>query len=268
MDFFEFKNYKTLILKRIKQMPKQGHGQFNRLAHHLGIHSTMVSHVFNGDKNLTTDQAYGVCDYFGFNELQTDYFLILVEQDRAANHKLKSHYEKKLNEIRKKASEVAERLPQDHKFSEAERGTFYSQWYYSGIRLLTALSDFQDLDSIANHFGLPKKKVADVLEFLLKTRLCVMKDGKYNVGPMRTHVEADSPLASRHHGNWRLKAIESFDKLKSDEIVFTSPVILETKDALKIRNLILDFVESTDKVFDKSGNEELFCLNVDWVRVR
>lgn len=268
MDFFEFNNYKLLILNRIKEMPKQGHGQFSRLAQHLRVHSTMISHIFNGDKSLTSDQAFGVCDYFGFNELQTDFFLLLVEQERAANHKLKSHYDKKINEIRKKAANVSERLPQDHTFSEEDRAIFYSQWFYSGVRLLSAIPEYQNLDAIAAYFNLPIKKVTAILEFLIRTGLCREKSGQINFGPTRTHIEADSPLASRHHINWRLKSMERFDHMAHDELAFTSPVVLETKDAAKVRKLILNFLEDSDKLFEKSGNEELFCLNVDWVRVR
>ncbi len=268
MDFFEFDNYKSLILNRIKEMPRQGHGQFSRLAHHLRVHSTMISHIFNGDKSLTGDQAFGVCDYFGFNEMQTDFFLILVEQERAANHKLKSHHGKKLNEIRRKAATVSERLPKDLGFSEEDRATFYSQWYYSGVRLLSAIPGFQNLDAIAAHFELPTKKVASILEFLIRTGLCREKNGQINFGPTRTHIEADSPLASRHHINWRIKSMERFDYMADDELAFTSPVVLETKDAAKVRKLILNFLEDSDKLFDQSKNEELFCLNVDWVRVK
>lgn len=268
MDLFEFKNYKQLILSHIQTLPKNGHGQFNRLAQHLRVHSTMISHIFNGDKNLTSDQAYGVCDYFGFTEIQTDYFLLLVEQDKAANHKLKNYYDKKLAEIRKKAQSVSEHLPQDHVFSEEDKATFYSQWYYSGVRLLSAIPEYRKIDAISDYFGLSKKKISEILEFLVRTGLCKVKNGEFIYGPTRTHVEAESPLANRHHINWRLKAIEQLERMEPDELVFTSPVVIEKKDAIKIRKLILEFLQNADRAFEKSGSEELFCLNVDWVRIQ
>src|ERR1039457_3217815 len=83
MKLFEFDNYKEFVRKKLRGTTNKGHGQYSRIAEHLSIHTSMVSQVFGGEKHLTFEQACGICNYFGFTELETDYFIALVQLDRA-----------------------------------------------------------------------------------------------------------------------------------------------------------------------------------------
>ena len=39
---------------------------------------------------------------------------------------------------------------------------------------------------------------------------------------------------------------------------------LSHKDALKIRQMIIEFIQSVNKVVDPSPSEEIHCMNIDW----
>jgi hypothetical protein len=45
--------------------------------------------IGNGDRDLTVEQALSLCEFFGFIELEADYFVSLVERERAGTHQLK-----------------------------------------------------------------------------------------------------------------------------------------------------------------------------------
>jgi plasmid maintenance system antidote protein VapI len=85
MKIFEFAEYKTFVNQKIKSMPKGGHGQFLKIAKILNVHTTMVTHIFKGDSNLSIEQGLKLANYLGLNELETEYFVALINQARAAN---------------------------------------------------------------------------------------------------------------------------------------------------------------------------------------
>ncbi len=55
---FEFSNYREYLAKRLKTMPNKGYGQMSELSRFIGVHTTLVSQILKGHKDLTTDQAF------------------------------------------------------------------------------------------------------------------------------------------------------------------------------------------------------------------
>lgn len=79
---------------------------------------------------------------------------------------------------------------------------------------------------------------------------------------------SDGKLASRHHGNWRVKAMERHPIFSPhDELVYTAPMTLSVTDASRIRELLADLVQKTDQIVGPSPSEKLYCLNIDWFEV-
>lgn len=268
MRVFDFSDYKKFVNSRIASMPRRGHGQFRKIAEHLRIHYTMISQVFRGDKDLSSEQALSLCEYLGLSDLETDYFMALVESERAGTQSLKARLNRKIIELREQAQNVGNRLPKTFSLSDADRAIFYSTWYHSALRLMTSIDQFQTVDAMAEHLDLPKNLVNQVIQFLISVGLCVRKpNGKITMGPSRTHIPADSPLVTRHHTNWRLKAIERFGKLSHDELIFTSPLTISTKDAPKVKEILLRAVEEISKIVENTDAQQLSCLNIDWFKV-
>ena len=268
MNVFQFASYKTFLNTYIKLLPKKGRGQYRRIAQTLNIHTTMVSHVFKGVANLSVNQALQVCDLYGFSELETEYFVCLVQLERAGGHRSQMYFQSQLVKLREKSQEIKERLGHKNYLAEGDRARFYSEWYYSGVRLLTALDDYKDLGSIAEYFGLPNKLIREILEFLLGCGLVEKKDGKIHVGPTQTYVGNDTALVTRHHTNWRLKSLEQFRNMESDELAFTNPITLSKKDFDVVREAILKLIEEFQEISKPSNPELLCCLNIDWFKVK
>jgi hypothetical protein len=70
-----------------------------------------------------------------------------------------------------------------------------------------------------------------------------------------------------HHINWRQKAIERVQEKGESQLHYSCPMTLSAKDALKLREMVVKFLESVDAVIEPSPSEELHCLNVDWFRI-
>jgi uncharacterized protein (TIGR02147 family) len=266
ISIFDFEDYKAFVNARIQDMPKKGYGQYQRLAEHLRINSVTISQIFKGARELGIDQALEVSEFLGLSETERDLFLLLVDHARAGSQKWKSFIEKKIRLKKIEARNLKSRVQPEKDIKEEARSTFYSNWYYSGIRLSTSIESLATLEAIAQHVQLPRALVAEVLKFLIQQRLVVEKDGRYVIGPKSTHVESTSPLVNRHHANWRIKGLQKMGNMDSEELFFTAPLSL-SQDALEeIRKDLTNFIGVTTKKVKESESEVLACLNIDWFK--
>lgn len=265
---FDYHDYKKYFLQRIEAMPRGGRGQLQKLAAHLSVHPTLVSQVFRGPKNLTPEQACKAADYLGLTERESDYLLALVEHERAGNPPLRSYWKRRLDALREEDREVANRIAPARRISDEQRAEFYSSWEYSATRLATSIERLRTIDALAERLGLPPKRVAEIAEFLVKTGLCARKNGKLETGPSRTHLPADSPIVSRHHLNWRLKAIEAHPNLRKHELAFSAPVSIGKREREKVRAILLEAIEKVSDLVSGSDPEDVCCLNIDWFDLR
>lgn len=267
ISIYNFNDAKTFVSARFEVLPKRGRGQALKLSQHLGVHTTLVSQILKGLKTFTLEQASLTAEFLELTEAETDYFLLLVQLDRAGNESLRKNLKRQINELKKSAKELVNRLKSDTKLGEEDRGVFYSDWSYSATRQLTAIDGFNSEEEISKTLGLTRKRTKEVIDFLLRTGLCIEKNGKLAIGAKSTHLESSSPWVRVHHINWRQKAIEKINIHSESQLHYTAPMTLSAKDALQIREMIVKFLESVDKVIDPSPSEELHCLNMDWFKI-
>jgi uncharacterized protein (TIGR02147 family) len=266
MNAFDFKNYKIFVNTRIQAMPRRGHGQYRRMANFLSVNSVYVSQVFRGTRELNVEQACELVEFFGLSELEGQYFIGLVERERAGTQKLKAVIQKRLDALREKSQDLKQRLKQEKQLTDETKAFFYSNWYYSGIRLLTSIPGYQSPDAIAEKFGLPLSLVNRVLEFLVQTGLCAIEKDRYVFGPKSTHLEASSPLVTRHHMNWRVKGMERMGNISAHELFLSLPCSISEKAMIDIREELVKSIERITAHIDAAPEEQLACLNIDFFK--
>ncbi len=266
MVVFDYHDYKQCVNDWINSQPKGGHGQLRQLALYLEINSVVMSQVFRGDRDLTLEQALGVTKFMGLSELERDFFLLLVQKSRAGNHELKSVLEKQLDTLRTTAQALKNRV-KHQKFTDEDKATFYSQWYYSAVRLGVSIPSLGTVSAIADHLKLDRPLIARVVEFLLKYKLIVEEKGGLDMGPQVTHVGHDSPFVNRHHTNWRLKSLQAMENIGDLDLFYTGPMALSEEATKEIRKMLVDLVEKSTKKAANSDSEVLRCLNIDWFGV-
>jgi uncharacterized protein (TIGR02147 family) len=266
MKVFEFSDYRDFVTKTVRALPKSGRGEYLKIAKHLGIHTSTLSQVLSGVKHFTLDQACALTDYFGLNDLETQYLLHLVELERAGTERLRATLKKQMIRLKEQSRELSSVVPGKRTLTDEEKAIFYSNWFYTGIWALTSIPGHQTADAVAKYFSLPKLLVNRVISFLVSTGLCVEENGLLRPGTTYVHLESDSPLIGRHHASWRQKAIERHPILSESEIAYSSPMSLSKEDAEKIRKLVIGWVEDVNKIRDPSPCEALYFLNIDWIR--
>ena len=207
------------------------------------------------------------CEFFGLSEIETDYFLLLVQLDRAGTAKLKAQIERQIAQHQERAHELVNRLQSKRQLSEEQRAIFYSDWTYSAVRQLTAIKGFDSPEKISAYLNLPIRRIRDVVAFLIEAGLCIEEKGKLKVGSQSTHLESASPWVRTHHANWRQKALERLNNEDNEKLHYTCPMTLSKSDSAQIRKMIVAFLEKLDPVIEPSPSEELHCLNIDWFKI-
>lgn len=103
MAVYDFSNYRDYVIHRVQNMPRRGRGEFRKMSLALGMHTSSVSQVFKGQKQLTLEQGALLASYLGLNELEADYLLNLIEKERAGNSDLKERIKRRLHKIKEQA---------------------------------------------------------------------------------------------------------------------------------------------------------------------
>jgi uncharacterized protein (TIGR02147 family) len=261
-------DYKKFLNEFIKSQPKSGHGYKLKIAEALRVHPTLVTQILKGQKSFTMEQAFTLSQFLKFNDIEKDYFLTLIEYDRAGTDQLKKFIEAKLLKLRQEGEKVKNRVAMYSSMSEADQAIFYSHWYYSAIRLSCDIGKEASIKSLSKQLNLPVELVEQVLTFLASRGLVVHQDNKiFTSGPQNTFLPSESPLISRHHMNWRIKAIEKHPRLQNDELAFSAPVTIAEKDLNEVKKMCLDLIQSISKKVSTSPSETLACINIDWFKI-
>lgn len=263
VNIYSFDNYKAWIQAWVEDQPKKGFGEYRRMAQALRVSTTMISQVFKGDKHLSMELASELCDYLSLNEDESDYFLLLVELGRAGSHKLQVRLRRRVKATQDKAKKLETRLKATE-LNDTAKAVFYSNWLYSGVRLLTDIEDYKTADAIAKKLNIPRAQIQRVLEFLLEHQLVIEDKGKLKLGTLHSHLTSSSPFASRQHQNYRLLGFNKMLTPDPSQFFFTSPMALSQEVAEWIRAELPAFVEKMYGRVLPSKSEKAYCLNIDW----
>ena len=263
ISIYQFRNYKDYVNHWVESQPKQGFGEYRRIASALQVSTTMISQVFKGEKHLSLELCSDLCDYLRLDEDEIEYFLLLVDFARAGSYKLQKRFERQVHTRQERAKKLENRVKVKELGSE-EKSIFYSSWIYQGVRMLTDVSIYNDVDSIAQRLNLPKNQIQKVLNFLIQNRLVLEEESKLRLGDARTHLGSSSPLVSRHHQNWRLQALTKMVQADEDQFFYTGPMTLSAEVATWIRQELPAIVERINSRVIPSASETVRCLNIDW----
>jgi uncharacterized protein (TIGR02147 family) len=268
MSIFEQNDYRIFLKNHIKKLPKAGRGELGKIANHLGINQTLLSQILSGTREFTMDQTYNLSQYLGLTELESEYFSLLVQKERAATNKYKTHLQSRLEKIKKDSLELSNRIPHEKTLSDIEQAKFYSSWLYSAVRLFTSINDGQTLEQICERFNLTRIKANLLLRFLVECGLVIQEGEIFKLGIQRTHLDRQSNFIEKHHTNWRLKALQRCENLTVEEVMFSGPFSIGRKDFNMLRDKIVELVKHVSETAKESTPEDVACFNVDffWVK--
>ncbi len=267
MDVFKFQDFRKLTRGLVSQMPGGGRGAYAKIADYLGMHTTSLSQILASKKPISLEAAVGLCEFFSLTEVEMEYFLLLVQKERAGTVKLREFFKRRLDKICEDRRDLSKVVPSEHVLTLEQEAIFYSDWHFSAIRVLSSIDGFQSVEKISERLNLPRGATSEKINFLVECGLCMKVDEGIRPGPAYTHLPATSPLISRHHANWRVQAMQRHPNLSHSEIAYSSLMSISDEDALKIQDKITDFVKGLNKIRGESKCETLRCISIDWFAI-
>jgi uncharacterized protein (TIGR02147 family) len=270
MRIFDYENYKDFVREWITALPNRGHGFYTRIADQLSVTTVLVSQIFRGDqRDLTLEQALTLGQFLGLNDSELEYFILLVELNRAGSSVLKKYFERKLAKVKANADEVSEVLnAKNMKLTEEACAEFYSHWYYMAVWMATSMPGFNTPNDFCHRLGLDLVTVNRTLYFLQRVGIIIKTETGYTNGPAHIHIEASSIHAGRHHANWRILNLAQLDQVPEDELCFSMPCTLSEKDFRLIKSELLQVIKRVTQRVTESPSDTMAVMTLDWRRFK
>ncbi len=266
-SLFEFDDYKDYLRAYIKSRPASGHGFKSSMAKAMNCQTAYVSQVLNANAQLSLEQAEELNKLFGHSESESEFFLLLVQENKAGTQTLRSRLKAQIKKILEKRHVLKDRFDIKKSLSPSDQMIYYSSWLYASIHILITISEYNEKEKIAEKFNLPLERVGKILDFLTETGLILKKGNHYSPGETKVFLGIDSPMLSKHLSNWRIKAIEALDKTIGKDLHLSSIYSLSRKDVTLIKEKLIKTVEESRQIIYASKEEELYCLNLDFFGV-
>jgi predicted transcriptional regulator len=116
---------------------------------------------------------------------------------------------------------------------------------------------------MASALNVPLSKIHQVSQDLLDMGLLEESDQKLKVKSLQLHLESNASMISKHHLNWRLKAMESIERGDPHDLHYSSVVSLSAESVTLLKEKFIEAIKEVRKVVTTSPDEELWCYSFD-----
>lgn len=263
---FDHSDYRAYLSDRLPTRG-EGRGARTRVAATLGCQSAHISQVLKGISHLSLEHAALVDRFLSHDREESEYFMLLVHRDRAGAVALREFYDRRCKEILSRREEVAGRVNAPNRLPKDFAEDYYRSWHHSAVHMLTLIPSYQTRDSLARRLRLPPESISESLSLLLRAGLITERNGRLKASSQRVHLGKDAPALSKHHTNWRVQALHSLDRSSVEDLHYSGPLAVTRESARKLRGLLLETLSKTEKLLSEPGEEEVFCLNMDFFLV-
>lgn len=260
---FEFQDYKPYLSRWIASRPNGGRGEKSRIAKQARCHLAYISQVLSGDAHFNLEQAEALNSLLEHGEEEAHYFILLVEFARAGTPSLRKHFERRIQKLLAQRLHLKNRFTDKKSLSIENQAQYYSHWAYCGVHMAVLNPKLRSAGTIAQYLDLTVPKTVGILEFLTSVGLVKNENGQFLPGDVRIHLEHDSPMISKHHTNWRLQAMRSFERETPQELHYSGVISLSREDLPRVRETLVKALEQVRGVVKGSGDETVYCYALD-----
>ncbi len=265
MWIFDFKDYKRFLNDFLWALPRNGRGQGSALAAHLNVQPSVITSVLKHDRHFTPEQGLATAIFFGFDEVTSEYFVLLIQSQRSDTKDLKNFWQKRLDELRERQTKLsAVKHDGAREISDSDKGIYYSNWYYSAARIALFLPKYRNIDALADFLKLSREKTAKIVDFFIKTQIVKYEDGVLTPQTIGTSINDTSEFLNNHRRNWRDKAREHFPAPRPADYFLSVPMSMSKEDAEWFRGELRKLMDTLVERLQTSPNEVIRCLNLDW----
>lgn len=244
-------------------------GYRSQMARAAGCQPAYLSQVLARSVHLTLEQAAGLSDFWGFTELEADYFLTLTQLGRSGTESLRVKVLKRLKNLRAKSTASSD-LKSDDKESRKANMTedqavkYYSSWVPSAVHMSLSLGENINVTKLSEKLRVREEVVHSALLNLEAAGVVTKEKNKYRVLTKYVHVSDSSLYSPMHHRNWREKSKDYFSHgLLNNNFHYTAVCSLDKNAFFEIRKILDETKVNAERSVFNSKESSIACLNID-----
>jgi uncharacterized protein (TIGR02147 family) len=266
MTIFESKNYVSYMQNAILSDGKKKHGIVKALAEKLRCHPTFISQVINGKADLNHDQAVRLCKYLEFTQEETEFFIDMLNRDRAASSEAKEHFQKILDRKISDRRVFQKRAKLKSSLRADQEGQYLSRWSCPVAHAAIQIPNLRTMEKLAKLLDIDEADAKQVLETLESLKLAKKVSGNWVPTETALHIGRDSPFAANFHANMRLKTAANLvsRKRRIEQTHFSSVFAISKTIAEEIREAFLQSLKAAREKMVDSDPEVLYVLCLDY----
>ncbi len=264
MDIYEFRDYRKAIETWAGLQP--GSGIRSKLAKAANCSPSWITRVLSGSVQLTPDQAFAVSQLMLLKENESDYFLLLVDLERASSIALKKRIDKKLALLRKEGRQFKSAVNTDSSISHENMMIYYSSWVYSAIHTASMIEGMT-FQGVLGKLKLSEDVISKAILELKQLGIIESVGNQLRATSHNLHLSADHSMAKIAHMNWRAKTISHFQEGIGEGLHYSAVHCLSVADMERIRKELRDMILNCRKRIEDSDSEALAVLCLDWYQL-
>lgn len=264
-DYNQFREYIELKLRS----PNFGRGAKAKLAEHLGCQPSFVSQVLKDKSTFSLEQAFKVNDFLKHNPLEEEYFMVLVEWDRAGTMDLKKYFQTKRDDLKEKSKLIENQMSYDQ-LSKEDTIAYFNNFNHVLIRNLIDIPELKNKKNLRKRMDVTVKEFDTALDFLREKGL-IHEDEKGNLaqGQTRIHVKKESPLAKYANITARMQIINKYDEIGYDSLNYGSYMTLPRKSFEEFKKRFVALVvELNNHLEEEPSADMMAALIVDFMEIK
>lgn len=246
----------------------QRRGIKSKMAKTLRCQPTYISQILYGSANLSLEQAETLNGFLEHAKDESDFFLLLVQHDRAGSKRLKAYFEEKIEECLKSRLKLTTRLGGTNELTELEKSKYYSSWRYAALHIGVTVPALQTREALSHFFRLPLPVVTETLTFLVSCGLIEEREGRFKAVIEFVRLGNESHNIIKHHTNWRTQAIDSLDREEISDLHYSGVLSVSEKDAIVLKNKFLEFIAENASLVQKSNSETVYAMCLDLFQLK
>ena len=231
----------------------------------MDCQNAFVSQVLNGDTHFSLEHGIKISAFLDLNHEEEEYFLLLLQYGRAGSVTLEKFFERQIDARLAKRNEIQTRIKKSENLSLEVRATYYSSWIYIALHIHASIPEYQTREALRKRLALDRSTFDEAMRFLIENGILAEDaKGRIRIGPVRIHLERDSPLIGRHHSNWRMKAVQALDRPHAKHLHYSGVFSLSESDVEKIRQILLESIEKSEPILRDSPEETVWVIGMDF----
>lgn len=267
-SIFEYLDYLEFIKDFIAGLPNKGRGFKKEMADALNCQMSFITHVFNRDKDFSSEQLYKLSPLFNLNLEESDYLMDLLAYNRAGTVELKKYYLNKLKIKKEEHNLLQKRFKETQELSQTDQLQYYSDWLYGAIHMCSTVPSLQKISTLKKHFNLDGKKLMEIVTFLSNSGLVKFDGQSITPGKTNLYIGKSSPLVTQNHTIWRVKALNDLKHETEEDLHYTLCFSASVEDWPKIREKIVEAIGDCLKIIRPSKEEKIGMLCIDFQEVK